>query len=99
MPLTAERLPLAAAPTVPVWVPAQKAVELYGVPTYKLLELAKAGFIRARKLEPDSRSSRTVYRCADIDDWLLNDAPKVREEKFEFRGGGRGSDCRLANVD
>ena len=40
----------------PVWGTAQSVAALYGVPRRRLLALAKAGTIRARKMSPDSRS-------------------------------------------
>ena len=60
---------------------------LYGIPRRRLLELAKGGHIRARKLSPDSRSATIVFRTADVKEWLENDAPKPRAEAFEPRRG------------
>ncbi len=69
----------------PLWANAASMAALYGVPRRRLLELAKAGTIRARKMAPDSRSSTTVYRTADVRDWLENEAAKPRLAAFEPR--------------
>lgn len=69
----------------PVWGNAASVTALYGIPRRRLLELAKSGHIRARKLSPDSRSATTVFRTADVRDWLENEAAKPRLEAFEPR--------------
>lgn len=66
----------------PIWGNAASVTALYGIPRRRLLELAKSGHIRARKLSPDSRSATIVFRTADVKDWLENDAPKPRAEAF-----------------
>ena len=67
----------------PVWGNAASVTALYGIPRRRLLELAKSGHIRARKLSPDSRSATIVFRTADVKDWLENEAAKPRQEAFE----------------
>ena len=71
----------------PLWGTADSVTALYGIPRRRLLELAKGGHIRARKLSPDSRSATIVFRTADVKEWLENDAPKPRAEAFEPRRG------------
>ena len=71
----------------PIWGTAPIVSALYGVTRGKLLELGKAGLVRARKENPNSRSSRIVFRCADVRDWLENEAPTPRAEAFEPRRG------------
>ena len=71
----------------PLWGNAATVAALYGIPRNRLLELAKSGHIRARKLSPDSRSATIVFRTADVQDWLENEAPKPRAEAFEPRRG------------
>ena len=66
----------------PLWGNAATVSALYGIPRNRLLELAKSGHIRARKLSPDSRSATTVFRTADVRDWLENEASKPRLEAF-----------------
>ena len=67
----------------PIWGNAASVTALYGIPRRRLLELAKSGHIRARKLSPDSRSATIVFRTADVKDWLENEAAKPRQEAFE----------------
>jgi hypothetical protein len=67
----------------PLWGNAATVAALYGIPRNRLLELAKSGHIRARKLSPDSRSATIVFRTADVKDWLENEAAKPRQEAFE----------------
>lgn len=67
----------------PIWGNAASVTALYGIPRRRLLELAKSGHIRARKLSPDSRSATTVFRTADVKDWLENEASKPRLEAFK----------------
>ncbi len=71
--------------TVPVWGTSPIVRALYGMPEQKLRELVRAGHVRARKLDPDSRSSRVVYRCADVGEWLETEAPAPRAQPFEAR--------------
>ena len=71
----------------PLWGNAATVAALYGIPRNRLLELAKSGHIRARKLSPDSRSATIVFRTADVKDWLENEAPAPRAEAFEPRRG------------
>ena len=66
----------------PIWGNAASVTALYGIPRRRLLELAKSGHIRARKLSPDSRSATIVFRTADVKDWLENEAAKPRQEAF-----------------
>lgn len=73
--------------TVPVWGTASVVRALYGLPAGKLRELAASGHVRARKLDPDSRTSRTVFRCADVGEWLETEAPTPRTQPFEARRG------------
>ena len=67
----------------PVWGTAQSVAALYGVPRRRLLSLAKAGTIRARKMSPDSRSSSTVFRMQDVREWLEQEAPAPRARLFK----------------
>ena len=67
----------------PLWGTSESVTALYGIPRRRLLDLARAGHIRARKLSPDSRSSTIVFRTADVKDWLENEAAKPRQEAFE----------------
>ena len=73
----------------PVWGTAESVTALYGIPRRRLLDLAKSGHIRARKLSPDSRSAPIVFRTADVRDWLDNEAPTPRTQAFEPRNVGR----------
>jgi len=66
----------------PLWGNAATVAALYGIPRNRLLELAKSGHVRARKLSPDSRSATIVFRTADVKDWLENEAAKPRAEAF-----------------
>ena len=77
--------------TVPVWGTASVVRALYGLPAGKLRELAASGHVRARKLDPDSRSSRVVYRCADIGEWLDAEALNAGGRAFENRRGAGGA--------
>lgn len=73
----------------PLWGTAESVTALYGIPRRRLLELARCGHIRARKLSPDSRSATIVFRTADVKDWLEHEAPKPRSEAFgPCRGPG-----------
>lgn len=71
----------------PLWGTADSVTALYGIPRRRLLDLAKTGHIRARKLSPDSRSATIVFRTADVMDWLENEAPQPRQAAFEPRRG------------
>ena len=66
----------------PLWGNAATVAALYGIPRNRLLELAKSGHVRARKMDPDSRSATIVFRTADVRDWLENEAAKPRAEAF-----------------
>lgn len=81
----------------PLWGTFETVTALYGITRRRLFELAKEGTVRARKEKPDSRTSRIVYRLADVKDWLENEAPTPRPEAFEpCRGPGiprTGDDC------
>ena len=66
----------------PVWGTADSVAALYGIPRHRLLELARRGHIRARKLTPDSRSATIVFKTADVGDWLENEAPAPHPEAF-----------------
>ncbi len=59
----------------PLWGTAECVTALYGLPRNRLLELARAGAIRARKPVPESRSSVVVFCTADVRQWLENEAP------------------------
>jgi hypothetical protein len=73
----------------PLWGTAESVTALYGIPRRRLLELARRGHIRARKLSPDSRSATIVFRTADVREWLENEAPAPRAEAFApSRGPG-----------
>lgn len=69
----------------PLWGTADSVTALFGIPRRRLLELARAGHIRARKLSPESRSSTIVFRTADVKEWLENEAPTPRAEAFKPR--------------
>ena len=71
----------------PLWGTSESVTALYGIPRRRLLDLARSGHIRARKLSPDSRSSTIVFRTADVKEWLENEAPTPRAEAFEPRRG------------
>lgn len=73
----------------PLWGTSESVTALYGIPRRRLLDLARAGHIRARKLSPDSRSSTIVFRTSDVKDWLENEAPKPRAEAFEPTRGAQ----------
>ncbi len=77
----------------PVWGTAQSVAALYGVPRRRLLSLAKAGTIRARKMSPDSRSSSTVFRMEDVREWLEQEAPTPRARMF--KGCCRAADAAV----
>jgi len=77
----------------PLWGSAAVIAALFGLPRGRLLALAKAGHIRARKLDPDSRTAAIVYRTADVKEWLENVAPQPRAEPFEARRGARAAAC------
>ncbi len=66
----------------PLWGTADSVTALYGIPRHRLLELARCGHIRARKLSPESRSATIVYKTADVKEWLENEAPVPRAEAF-----------------
>lgn len=78
----------------PVWGTAESVTALYGIPRRRLLDLAKSGHIRARKLSPDSRSATIVFRTADVKDWLENEAPTPRAQAFEPRHVGKRTDAQ-----
>ncbi len=82
--------------TVPVWGTASVVRALYGLPAGKLRELAASGHVRARKLDPDSRSSRMVFRCADVGEWLETEAPAPRAQPFEARRVAGGATVEAA---
>lgn len=69
----------------PVWGTSPVVSARYGITQGKLRELARSGIVRARKENPDSRTSRTVFRCSDVNEWLENEAPRPRAEAFEPR--------------
>lgn len=73
----------------PIWGTAACVTALYGIPRRRLLDLAKSGHIRARKLTPDSRSATIVFRTADVRDWLDHEAPTPRAQAFEPRCIGK----------
>jgi hypothetical protein len=73
----------------PLWGTSECVTALYGIQRRRLLDLARAGHIRARKLSPDSRSSTIVFRTSDVKDWLENEAPKPRTEAFEPTRGAQ----------
>lgn len=83
----------------PVWGTAESVTALYGIPRRRLLELAKAGHIRARKLSPDSRTATIVFRTSDVKDWLDNEAPTPRAQAFEPRHVGKRADAQSADQD
>ena len=70
----------------PVWGTADSVIALYGIPRQRLLALARAGTIRARKMDPDSRSASIVFRVQDVREWLEQEAPTPRVEPFEEEG-------------
>ena len=76
----------------PIWGTADCVTALYGIPRRRLLDLAKSGHIRARKLTPDSRSATIVFRTADVKDWLDHEAPTPRAKAFEPRHVGKRED-------
>ena len=80
----------------PVWGTAESVTALYGIPRRRLLDLAKSGHIRARKLSPDSRSATIVFRTADVKDWLDNEAPTPRAQAFEPRHVGKRADAQAS---
>ena len=71
----------------PVYGTAPTVMALYGLTRGKLLDLAKAGHVRAVKENPDSRSSRIVFRCSDVREWLETEGRPPRSEAFEPRRG------------
>jgi hypothetical protein len=80
----------------PVWGTAESVTALYGIPRRRLLDLAKSGHIRARKLSPDSRSATIVFRTSDVKDWLDNEAPTPRAQAFEPRHVGKRVDAQAS---
>ena len=70
----------------PVWGTADSVIALYGIPRQRLLALARAGTIRARKMDPDSRTASIVFRLQDVKEWLEQEAPTPRVEPFEEGG-------------
>ena len=82
----------------PVWGTAESVTALYGIPRRRLLDLAKSGHIRARKLSPDSRSATIVFRTADVKDWLDNEAPTPRAQAFEPRHVGKRVDAQAPDA-
>lgn len=71
----------------PIYGTAPTVIALYGITRGKLLELAKTGFVRAVKENPDSRSSRIVFRCSDVLEWMEQNGQRPRAEAFEPRHG------------
>ena len=72
----------------PLWGTSESVTALYGIPRRRLLQLARSGHIRARKLSPDSRSSTIVFRTSDVKEWLENEAPKPSANAFNARRDG-----------
>jgi hypothetical protein len=75
----------------PLWGTAETVTALYGIPRRRLLDLARAKHIRARKLSPESRSATVVYRTADVKDWLENEAPAPLAQAFQPRPDEAGA--------
>jgi len=73
----------------PVWGTSESVAALYGIPRQRLLALARAGTIRARKMDPESRSASIVFRLQDVREWLEQEAPSPRVEPF---ANGRAAD-------
>jgi len=69
----------------PIWGRASVVVACYGITRSKVFALAKSGHIRARKEDPDCRSSRIVFRLSDVGDWLEKEAPSPRSMPFKSR--------------
>lgn len=69
----------------PIYGTAETVSALYGLTRGKLLDLAKSGQIRAVKENPDSRSSRIVFRISDVREWLETQGRPPRVEAFESR--------------
>lgn len=67
----------------PVWGTADSVIALYGIPRQRLLALARAGTIRARKMDPESRSASIVFRLQDVREWLEQEAPTPRVQPFD----------------
>lgn len=75
----------------PVWGTADSVIALYGIPRQRLLALARAGTIRARKMDPESRSASIVFRLQDVREWLEQEAPTPRV--VPFGEGGMAEDA------
>lgn len=67
----------------PIWGTGPTVAALTGLTLGKIRELAKSGHVRARKENPESRSSRIVFRVSDINDWLEHEAPSPRAQGFK----------------
>ena len=69
----------------PIWGRASVVVACFGISRAKVFALAKAGHVRARKEDPDCRSSHLVFRLSDVDEWLDKVASAPRSKPYEYR--------------
>lgn len=67
----------------PIWGTGPTVAVLTGLTLGKIRELVKFGHVRARKENPESRSSRIVFRVSDINDWLEHEAPAPTAQGFQ----------------
>ena len=69
----------------PTWGTGPTVAALTGLTLGKIRELVKAGHVRARKENPESRTSRIVFRVSDINEWLEHEALPPKAQGFQPR--------------
>lgn len=98
--------------TMPVWVRAEEARALFGVPPNKLIEWTRKGKVKARKCDPKLKGSAAIFETKsllkaidelyDYRKWLI-DRPdrkgKAAEAARTDNGGGRPNAVRPSNLE
>lgn len=65
----------------PVWAQMPIVKALYGLSDNQVRQLVNDGKVRAKKQDPAAQGSVTIYRCADVEDWIdeeMPDAPRFK---------------------
>ena len=98
--------------TMPVWVRAEEARALFGIPPNKLIEWTRKGKVKARKCDPKLKGSAAIFETKsllkaidglyDYHKWLI-DRPdrkgKAAEAARTDNGGGRPNAVRPSNLE
>ena len=98
--------------TMPVWVRAEEARALFGIPPNKLIEWTRKGKVKARKCDPKLKGSAAIFETKsllkaidglyDYHKWLL-DRPDRKGKKAKAvrtdNGGGRPNAVRPSDLE